>query len=351
MRSANPLQLKTSLLTYMQTIILLIAGLFSFSSLAFSEDFLTSEKNLNLPQKTLGISQIVQHPALDAVREGLLTCLKEEGYVEGKNLNILYENAQGNIGISSQIASKLISSNIDVGVAISTPSAQTLFYAAERQGNKIPIVFSAVSDPATARLESNTYPITGVSDAPNLSALLELIHALLPNLKTLGLMYNPSEANSVSTITRLKALLHRHGIKVHEVTVNKTGDVAQAMHSLMGRVDALYFPQDNTVVAAIETVVNIAQHSSPALAVILPIFTNDTVLVKKGVLAAIGYDYTELGRATGHIVSRIFKGEDPTRITIQQPEHFKTVINGAIANQLGLKVPNSLQQSTVEVLN
>jgi putative ABC transport system substrate-binding protein len=310
-----------------------------------------ADVNAKAAHKSIGISQIVEHPALDEVRQGLITALRQEGFVEGKNLSVQYENAQGNISTSSQIANKLLSEKLDVAVAISTPSAQTLFFAAQKQQNRIPIVFSAVSDPESAKLVSETYPITGVTDAPNLQGLLELINTLMPNLKTLGLMYNPAEANSVSTITKLKKLLKAQGIAVHEVTVNKTADVAQAMHSLIGKVDALYFPQDNTVVAAIETVVNIAQHSSPTLPVILPIFSSDPALLKRGILAAVGFDYHEVGLATGKVVAKILEGEDASKIPAQTPENLRSVVNQSLAKKLGLTLPTKLQHSKLEFID
>lgn len=302
-------------------------------------------------QKSIGISQIVEHPALDEVRSGMIQALKEEGFIEGKNLKVHYENAQGNISTSSQIAAKLLSAKLDLTVAISTPSAQTLFFAAQKQEHRVPIVFSAVSDPSAAKLISSTYPITGVTDTPNLEGLLELIHKMLPNLKTLGLMYNPAEANSVSTITKLKKLLQEQGIVAHEVTVNKTADVAQAMQSLIGKVDALYFPQDNTVVAAIETVVNIAQHSSPTLPVILPIFSNDPALIKRGVLAAVGFDYVDVGRETGKVVAKILQGTDAAAIPIHNPQDLKAVINKELAKKLGLTIPTSLEHSKIQFID
>jgi len=325
----------------------------SLQALAQEASIQTSSQDLQASalHKTIGISQIVEHPALDEVRLGLIKALKEEGFVEGKNLDIHYENAQGNISTSSQIASKLLSSKLDLVVGISTPSAQTLFFAAQKQNHRIPIVFSAVSDPETAKLISSSYPITGVTDAPNLEGLLELIHSMMPNLKTLGLMYNPAEANSVSTITKLKKMLKEQGITAHEVTVNKTADVAQAMHSLIGKVDALYFPQDNTVVAAIETVVNIAQQSSPTLPVILPIFSNDPALIKRGILAAVGFDYHEVGKETGKVVSKILQGTDPNQIPIRNPSDLRAVVNLSLAKKLGLIVPTELKHSKLQFID
>lgn len=302
-----------------------------------------------LPPKTIGISQIVEHPALDAVRESMLATLNEQGYESGKNLKVIYDNAQGNIVTSTQIANKLISSNVDLAVGISTPSAQSLFHEAKKQGSKNPIVFSAVSDPKAAGLEScKACSITGVTDTAHLEGLLELIKSLMPKLKTLGLMYNAAEANSVSTITRLKTMLDKNGIKFVEVTVNKTQDVAEATKSLIGKVDALYFPQDNTLVSAIQTIVNIATQASPTLPVILPIFTSDPLLVQKGVLAAVGYDYQDVGKETGIIIGKILNGENPNDIPIHNPSTLKAVINAELVRQLGLVIPKKLEFAEIQ---
>jgi putative ABC transport system substrate-binding protein len=306
----------------------------------------------SLPHKTIGISQIVEHPALDAVRQSMLSALKTQGYEAGKNLKVIYDNAQGNIVTSTQIATKLMSSKIDLAIGISTPSAQTLFYESKKHASKIPIVFSAVSDSKAAGLEScNTCPITGVTDTAHLEGLLELIKSLMPQLKTLGLMYNAAETNSVSTIARLKTLLNKNGIRFVEVTVNKTQDVADATKSFIGKVDALYFPQDNTLVSAIQTIVNIASQSSPTLPVILPIFTSDPLLIQKGVLAGVGYDYHDIGHETGIIVAKILNGENPNHIPIHNPRTLKAIINTSVAKRLGLTIPQKLEYAEIQSIN
>ncbi|HXH55053.1 MAG TPA: ABC transporter substrate-binding protein [Gammaproteobacteria bacterium] len=303
-----------------------------------------------LAQKTIGISQIVEHPALDAVRESMLTALKAEGYEAGKNLKVIYDNAQGNIVTSTQIANKLMSSKINLAVGISTPSAQTLFYEGKKHASKIPIVFSAVSDPKAAGLEAcSDCSITGVTDTAHLEGLIELIKSLMPQLKILGLMYNAAETNSVSTINRLKTLLKKNDIHFIEVTVNKTQDVADATKSLIGKVDALYFPQDNTLVSAIQTIVNIASQSSPTLPVILPIFTSDPLLVQSGVLAAVGYDYHDIGRETGSMVAKILNGENPKHMPTHNPSTLKAFINSSVANRLGLEIPAKLDFAEIHV--
>ena len=333
-----------------KTLSCIFSFILSCTLLLYLKPIIAAESNP--PIKHIGISQIVEHPALDAVRQAMLASLKEQGFEAGKNLNIVYENAQGNMITSTQIASKLLHANLDLVVGVSTPSAQTLFYEAKKFENKIPIVFSAVSDPAAAKLESDTgYPITGITDTANLEGLLELMNTMMPRLKTLGLMYNPAEANSVSTINRLKKLLKEHDIEFVEVTVNKTQDVAQATKSLIGKVEALYFPQDNTVVAAIPMVVRIATQASPSLPVILPIFTNDPILVKKGILAAVGYDYEDMGKETGQVVARILSGELAQQIAVHNPIELKAVINASLANKLGFAIPKKLKHSKIQIID
>lgn len=305
------------------------------------------------PKKVIGITQIVEHPALDNVRRGMLDELNREGYVEGQNLTVIYENAQGSVVTSSQIAKKLLSQKLDVAVAISTPSAQTLYFTAQKQQNKIPIVFTAVSDPTIAKLEINKdrpYPITGVTDAPHLDALMEVIGKMMPKLRILGILYNPSEPNSVATMLKLRKMLEAKNIQSHEVTVSKTADVAQAMQSLIGKVDALYFPQDNTVVAAIETVIGIASQSQPPLPVFLPIFSSDPDLVKKGVVAGVGYDYIDVGRETGDVVGQILSGVKADEIPIHSPKKVETIINRDLAEKYGLSIPATLKFSQLTFL-
>lgn len=293
--------------------------------------------------KKIGISQIVEHPALDSVRLGLLAGLAEQGFEEGKNLTVLSENAQGNLVTSTQIATKLLSASLDVVVAISTPSAQSLLFAAERNNKRVPIVFTAVSDPVSAKLEpgKSMYPITGITDTPDLEQVFEVMSKMLPQVKKVGILYNAAESNSVSTVTRFKKLLQMHGIGVRAVTVNSTGNIEQAMLSLVDQVDALYFPQDNTVVSAIETVVSIAKQPTTHHPKGLPVFCNDPLLVKRGVLVGVGFDYTELGRETGKRVGELLKGADIKAMPIKSLAHSITVINKPLAQKMGLTVPPS----------
>lgn len=310
---------------------------------------LLSTKNASL--KTIAISQIIDHAALDQVRSSLIETLKEQGFESDKNIKILYENAHGNMVTATQIATKLASEELAVAVGISTPSTQTLLQAFQKREKKTPIVFTAVTDPNAAKLtpEMTHYPISGVSDAPNLESLIEDLHQVMPNIKRLGVMYNPAEANSVSTVSHLKKLLKQQNIEMIESVVNSTNDVPQAAQRLIGKVDALYFPQDNTLVAAMQAVINIANQANPELPVILPIYSNDHALLK-GVLMANGFDYDDIGKETGLMVAKILKGENVADIPIKSPRFPKTVINATKVLKLGLKLPESLKYSKMEVV-
>lgn len=303
-----------------------------------------------LDYKKIGISQLVEHPALDIVRQNIIDALHTQGFEEDKNLTIVYENAQGNLVTATQIATKFTTLHLDVAVAISTPSAQTLLHAAQKHALEMPIVFSAVTDPVAAKLTPDIahYPITGVTDAPNLNGVLEVITALMPHLQTLGLIYNPAETNSVSTITALKQRLSAQGIRTVDVTVNKTNDVPEAVQSLAGKVDALYFPQDNTVLAALPTVVNKAAQLTPILPIILPI-SIDAPTVLKNILVSVGYNYADIGKDTGLIVAKLLKGENIALIPIEHPKMLKVTINATMAKKLGLTLPNKLMFANIDL--
>ena len=289
----------------------------------------------------MGIMQIVEHPALNEVRAGVMEALKKQGFESNKNISILYENAQGNITLSAQIATKILSENPDLVISISTPSAQAALHAAKRSNSTVPIVFTAVSDYKAAHLEPGAehYPITGITDTPDLAATLELMSEIMPKMKTLGLLYNPAEQNSVSTVQKLKVLLEAKGIKTQEATVNSTTEVAEAVRSLMGNVDALYFPQDNTVVSAIDTVVQLKPGA---------VFCNVPSLVEKGILGAVGYDYKEIGKETGELALRILKGEQAATIAVEHPKELQSRVNTTLASKLGLSIPAQLKQSEIQ---
>lgn len=287
--------------------------------------------------KTVKVTAIVEHPALDAVRDGTRDELAERGYVVGENLNWEFQTAQGDVGIAAQIARKYVGDNPDVIVAIATPSAQAMVSAAR---GRIPIVFSAVTDPVVAKLvESVEHPggnVTGVSDMAPIGRHLEFIRTLMPDAKVLGVPYNPGEANAVVQVETLKKLAPEYGFTVETAAAPKSSRVLVATRSLIGKADAIYVPTDNTIVSAVEAVVKVGR------AVDIPVFSADTNSVARGAAAAIGFSYYDIGRQTGALVARILEGEDAGTIPVQYVDKLQIHLNPASAKEMGLTFPDAM---------
>jgi putative ABC transport system substrate-binding protein len=285
---------------------------------------------------TVAITQIVEHPSLDVVREGILEILKKQGYIETKNLKIIYENAQGNVTTAAQIAKKLVGLNPDVIVAISTPSAQSA--AAALKGYDIPLVFAAVSDPLSAQLVLNMEKpeglITGATDNQPIEEQIELMKEIIPSLKTLGVLYNPGEINSVKIVEKLKQ--KADSFQILEATASKTNEVPASAQKLLETVDALYIPTDNMIVSALPAVLNIAFSSKK------PVFSTDPDLVKQGVLASIGREYKDVGKLAGEMVVRLLNGEKPKDIPVQAPSKKHLYLNMKTAETLHMEIPKHL---------
>jgi putative ABC transport system substrate-binding protein len=296
-------------------------------------------------QKVLKITAIVEHPALDACRKGTLDELADEGFVEGKNLSVEFQSAQGDVGTAGQIAKKFVGDNPDVIVAIATPSAQAAVAAAH---GTIPIVFSAVSDPMGAKLVSDMNKpggnVTGVTDRLPLEKHIAMMKLVVPGLKTLGVLYNPGEANSVSEVARLKLLAKDQGITVIEGPAPDSNSVLGAARSLVGKVQAIYTPTDNTVVSALESVVKVGIDAK------LPVFAGDTGSVPRGAIAAVGFNYYDVGRQTGKIVGTILKGKKPGDIAVQGVDKTELSINPGSAAKMGVTLPEALVQSAKEIV-
>ncbi len=285
---------------------------------------------------TVAVTAIVEHPALDAARDGVKAALAEAGFKEGDNLKFVYQSAQGNPATAAQIARQFVGENPDVIVPISTPSAQAVVSATR----DIPVVFTAVSDPVGAQLvKSMEKPggnVTGISDMSPVAEHIKLIREIMPNIKKLGYLYNPGETNSVSLLKALKAAAAKDNIEIVESTATKSADVKSAAEALVGRADAMYIPTDNTVVSALESAVGVADESK------LPLFTADTDSVKRGALAALGFNYFDVGKQTGEVVVRILKGEKPGDIPVEIAKGTNLVVNLDAAKKMGVTIPQSV---------
>ncbi|WP_250658542.1 ABC transporter substrate-binding protein [Alkalimarinus coralli] len=295
-------------------------------------------------QKSVAITQIVEHPALDSVRLGVKEELAEQGYVIGEKLKWQYESAQGNPTTAAQIARKFAGESPDVIVAIATPSAQTAAAAARNTA----IVFSAVTDPIGAKLVKNLdrpgRNITGTTDMLPVKKHLGLVKRLVPNAKTIGTLYNPGEANSVTIVELVEKTAPELGMKVIKSAATKSSDVLTAARSLVGKVDAIYLPTDNTVISAAEAVIKVGEQNK------LPIIAADTDTVSRGAIAALGFNYYDVGRQTGAIVAQILNGQKPGDIAVQGVEKMELHINPGAAQRMGLTLPEGILEEAKNVI-
>lgn len=286
--------------------------------------------------RTVAVTAIVEHPALDAARDGMKAELATGGFEEGKNLRFHYESAQGNPATAAQIARKLVGEAPDVIVPISTPSAQAVVSATK----DIPVVFTAVTDPIGAKLiQDAARPggnVTGMSDLSPIGKQLDLIKEIMPDAQELGVIYNPGEANSVTLIELIKQEAPARGLAIMEVAAAKSADVLAAAQSLVGGVDAIYVPTDNTVVTALEAVVRVGRQNR------LPVFAGDTDSVPRGAVAALGFNYFDVGRQTGRIVLRVLSGEKPGEIPVEGVEITELFVNPAAAEAMGITIPQAV---------
>ena len=289
----------------------------------------------------IGIIQIVEHPALDAARKGFTDVMKEQGY--GDKVTYDYQNAQGDMPTAQTIAQKFVADKVNLILAIATPTAK----AAAKATSDIPILITAVTDPVSAGLvKSLDQPgtnVTGTTDMNPVEQQIGLIKQIVPGAKKVGIIYNAGEDNSNVQVKLAKDAAQKLGMAVVEATVANSNDVAQAAQSLVGRVDAIYIPTDNTVVSAAAAVVKVAEKAK------LPIVAGERSVVDAGGIATIGIDYYKLGRQTGEMAIRVLKGEKPASIPVEGQKEFAVVVNAKEAKAIGLTLPPSILEKA-EVL-
>ena len=279
----------------------------------------------------VGITQIVEHPSLDAARKGVEKALKEKG----KNIKIEYQSAQGDFGTAQLIAKSYASSKKDVIIAISTPSAQAALNATKT----IPIVYTAVTDGASAGLKGNN--ITGTSDMSPLDKQAELIKTLLPNAKKVGFLYNPSEQNSLLLLEKFKGIAKAKGLTVVEKGVSSVNDINLAIDSLLGQIDVLYIPTDNLVYSSASLVIQKANKKN------VPVIASTNDIVEKGALATESIDYEKLGYQTGERVIDVLNGKAPKDIPVETLKQTTLVINQKIAKKYNISLDNPKLKNAV----
>lgn len=291
---------------------------------------------------SIAISQYVEHPSLDATREGILAALKDAGISEEDNtLKLDYNNAQNDSTNNHTIAQKMKDSKADLVVAIATPSAQ----AVANEVKEKPVLFAAVTDPLDAKLVSDLQKpggnITGASDTnPEATKqLMNFVSTHFPNVKKIGLIIDEGEANAVVMAKTAEEVLAEHGIELVKASVTNTSEVKQAAESLVGKVDAFYITLDNRVVSGVDTIIQTAQQNK------IPFFSSDRDTVEKGAFATVGFKYYDHGYQVGQMAVEILKnGKKPADMEITKPDKLDLILNVKAAADYGIEVTDAMKQ-------
>lgn len=300
--------------------------------------FIGKKNNDNDKTFKIGLAQIVEHPSLNLIRDSFLNEMEALGYKKGENIEYLIDSANGEVNALATIMQKYRSNNVNAIVPIATPTA----LSAAQYSKDIPVIFSAVSDPIGAGLTTNLDKpdknITGTSDEIQTSLILDLILKTYPNTKKIGLIYNASEDNSVSTIKKFKNDCIGHGIECYEVTIANTSELSQAANTILEKNDVIFSPIDNTVAAGIDAVANAAMKAKK------PFFVAADSMVKGNGFATVGIDYEELGRNTARMLDKVLKGEKVENIPIKIfKDGLNIYINEGVAEKIGFVVPDDIK--------
>jgi putative ABC transport system substrate-binding protein len=294
-------------------------------------------------KKKVGIIQIVEHPSLNTIRESFEKELAAKGFKDGENITIDYQNAQNDQTNLKTIAQKFVTNKYDLIIAIATPSAQ----AVVSETKEIPIVFSAATDPVGSGLVTNMEKpggnVTGTSDRVSAEKIMELAKQITPDIKTVGALYNSSETNSVSVINNLKEYAQKNNLTVVEATVTNSSEVQQAVNSLVGKVDAIFSPIDNTIASAMPVVTQTANKAK------IPVYVGADSMVKDGGLATYGINYTVLGKETAAMAAEILGGKKAGEIPVKTMTDMDIYLNQKTANAIGISFPEDVAKKAAQV--
>jgi len=284
------------------------------------------------------ISQLIEHPALNATTKGIIQGLADAGYNAGDNLDLVVESAQGNVSLANQIANRLTSKNPDIVVGVATIAAQSLSKYARLGNTKL--IFTSVTDPVDAGLiasiEKPGNSTSGVSNFVPLEPQLEMFLKIKPTIKKLGFLYNPGELNSISLINKLKEICPEYGIELITVSASKTSEVAQSASKLASLVDAIFISNDNTALSAFKTIIKAANNVS------IPVFVSDTDIIQEGAVAALGPDQYNLGLQTAKMIVKVLENKKIEEIPVEFPEKIELYLNTKAAKTIGIEIPEDL---------
>jgi putative ABC transport system substrate-binding protein len=308
--------------------------------------FFAMSTSMAANMKKVFINQLVEHPALERTTKGIIDGLEQQGYKRGVNLDIRVESAQANSALAAQIAAKFVGQEADVVVGVATISAQS--FAKYARENKVKLVFSSVTDPLQAdlvqSLDKPGHNTSGVSNFVALEPQIELFKKIQPNLKRLGFLYNPSEANSLSVRKKLEELCPKVGITLIVQVAHKTAEVAQAATKLAANVDAIFISNDNTALSALQTIIKVATH------VKIPVYVSDTDAVEAGALAALGPNQYQVGLQTAQMIARALKGEDLGTIAVEFPRNTELYLNEEAAQKIGIELSLTLKSIATKII-
>lgn len=319
-------------------VLLLIISLFSGCSKsevpANNQDSETTISTNSIAE--IGITQIVEHPALDSARQGFIDALASKGLKEGENLKIDFQNAQGDIPTAQTIAQNFANSKKDIIFAIATPTAQAAFNVTK----DIPILITAVTDPVDAglakSLEKSETNVTGTSDAAPMEKQFELLKKLIPNAKKLGILYNTSERNSEIQVEMAKKLAGDYGLEIVSSGITSTNEVPQILDSLKSKIDVLYTPTDNLVASSMALISQKCMENN------IPIIGSEKAHVEGGALATEGIDYYKLGFQTGLMAVEVLNGSKPENMPLETLKDTTLTINSDTASKLNIAIPEEI---------
>lgn len=318
----------------MKRLIATIVALFAFLVAAFVIENRQTQSQQEKP--VVGILQTMSHPALDQIHRGIIQGLKDEGYIDGKNLQIEFENAQNDQSNLKSMSDHFQNKNAAAVIGIATPAVQSL---ANEAGNT-PVIMGAFSDPLGTKLvKSLTHPggkITGVQDKQPIAAQLALIKKIMPNIKRIGVIYTSSDDSSAAEYREFKKLAEKSGIEVHPYTITSTNDIEQVAQTMTPKVQAVYVPTDNTVASGIATLLKATNAAK------IPVFPAADTMVSPGGLATRSVSQFDMGVLTGKIAGQILKGKKPANTPVQRVTKYQTVINLKVAKKLNLQIPTSI---------
>lgn len=321
----------------MKRLIATIIALFAFLIIAFTSELRKTQTEQARP--IVGILQTMSHPALDQIHRGIIQGLKDEGYTNGKNIKIDFQNAQNDQSNLKSMSDHFQNEKASVVIGIATPAIQSL---AIESGNT-PIVMGAVSDPlGTGLVKNMKHPdgkVTGVQDKQPIKTQLNLIRQIMPKIKNIGVIYTSSDDSSAAEFKEFKRLAEKEHINIRSYTITSTNDIEQVAQTMAGKVQAVYVPTDNTVASGIATLLKATNAAK------IPVFPAADTMVQPGGLATRSVSQVDMGILTGKIAGQILKGKKPADLPVQRVTNYETVVNEKAARRLGITIPNSVIQA------